>query len=66
MSKGDGKCDDGNNIPECDYDGGDCCGCPVEKGMCTECACKDPNNILEQGVSLFNFILSFGPQIASG
>ena len=23
---GDGFCDDGNNNPECDFDGGDCCG----------------------------------------
>ena len=23
--KGDGYCDGGHNIPECEYDGGDCC-----------------------------------------
>ncbi len=40
--KGDGKCDDANNIPECDYDGGDCCGCYVTKGNCFDCTCKDP------------------------
>jgi hypothetical protein len=41
VSKGDGKCDDGNNIPECDWDGGDCCGCNVIPGHCTECQCMD-------------------------
>ena len=40
--KSDGKCDDENNIPECDWDGGDCCGCNIVKGVCSECACKDP------------------------
>ncbi len=56
VSKGDGKCDDGNNIPECDYDGGDCCGCTVEAGMCTECQCLDPNNPFSNGNStnIFN------------
>ena len=38
-----GKCDDSNNIYECDWDGGDCCGCFVENGICIECDCKDPN-----------------------
>ena len=41
--KGNGKCDDANNILECDYDGGDCCGCTIEKGTCTECECLDPS-----------------------
>ena len=41
--KGNGKCDDANNIPECEWDGGDCCSCFVEQGFCTECACLDPS-----------------------
>ena len=41
--KGNGKCDDANNIPECDWDGGDCCGCYIQKGVCSECICKDPS-----------------------
>jgi hypothetical protein len=41
ISKGDGKCDDGNNIKECQWDDGDCCGCFVDSGFCTECTCKD-------------------------
>ena len=39
--KGNGKCDDDNNNVECQWDGGDCCGCFVQKGFCTECQCKD-------------------------
>ena len=30
-----------NNIPECDYDGGDCCGHFKAKGHCEQCACLD-------------------------
>jgi hypothetical protein len=41
VSKGDGFCDDNNNIPECDWDGGDCCGLYVQYGRCTECQCLD-------------------------
>merc|ERR1712032_1562155 len=40
--KGDGNCDDGNNIKECDYDGGDCCLAKVVKTYCKVCKCKDP------------------------
>ena len=39
--KGNGLCDDANNIPECDYDGGDCCGHFKAKGHCEQCACLD-------------------------
>ena len=39
--KGNGLCDDANNIPECDFDGGDCCGHFKEKGQCEQCACLD-------------------------
>ena len=39
---GDGLCEDENNVPECDYDGGDCCG-KVIKEHCKECKCKDPS-----------------------
>lgn len=38
--KGDRWCDDENNNPGCDYDGGDCCGDHVRKAFCTECQCK--------------------------
>merc|ERR1712000_769333 len=52
--KGDGNCDDGNNVAGCDYDGGDCCAKSVMKNgqntgkvktnFCDECKCLDPNN----------------------
>merc|ERR550534_1384552 len=35
---GDGVCNDETNIAECDYDGGDCCGCVITE-HCEECAC---------------------------
>ena len=38
---GDGYCDDGNNIPECKYDLGDCCGKNVITQYCTECLCHE-------------------------
>jgi hypothetical protein len=38
---GDGYCDDNNNVPECNYDGGDCCGSCVNKEYCFTCACLD-------------------------
>ena len=39
----DGFCDDPNNTPECEYDGGDCCGADVSLDFCTQCECLDPN-----------------------
>ena len=36
---GDGYCDDNNNVPECNYDGGDCCGSCINKQYCSTCAC---------------------------
>ena len=35
---GDGVCDDENNVPECDYDGGDCC-VDSEQKHCKVCEC---------------------------
>ena len=40
--KGDNYCDDENNHPGCEYDGGDCCGDNVDKTYCTKCECLDP------------------------
>ena len=37
--QGDGFCDDGNNNPGCDFDGGDCCGPNVKKDFCSVCEC---------------------------
>ena len=41
---GDKWCDDINNNPECNYDGGDCCDPNARKQApyCIECQCKDP------------------------
>merc|ERR1712032_1262967 len=40
--KGDGNCDDANNICGCDWDGGDCCGPKVKTKYCKVCKCLDP------------------------
>ena len=37
----DGWCDDMNNVPSCNYDGGDCCLEKVENIFCTACACHE-------------------------
>ena len=42
--QGDGYCDDENNVPSCDYDGGDCCINPVETTYCTVCECIGGGN----------------------
>ena len=45
MWVGDGLCDDSNNHPGCNYDGGDCCP-PYEyqdwNQYCTKCTCLQP------------------------
>ena len=35
----DGTCDDEYNIPDCGYDGGDCCGSQNVYEFCTSCEC---------------------------
>ena len=40
---GEGQCDDEVNTPECNYDGGDCCGPNVNCPSYSDCECKDPN-----------------------
>jgi len=45
--RGDGRCDDDNNVCGCDWDGGDCCGHdpnsdPHKYGYCEQCECRDP------------------------
>ena len=37
---GDGFCDDLNNIEDCNFDDGDCCGLSVERNFCVDCTCK--------------------------
>ena len=38
----DDICDDLSNTPECNYDGGDCCGDEVNTDFCIDCQCLDP------------------------
>jgi len=37
----DGECDDATNIPECVFDGGDCCGETIKTTYCSLCQCFD-------------------------
>eukprot|EP00752_Nemacystus_decipiens_P018348 g16460.t1 len=39
---GNGRCNEDNNLPECNFDGGDCCSCTCV-GDCLEFACVDPD-----------------------
>ena len=41
---GDGFCNDETNNPECNYDGGDCCGSCVVKQYCSDCECLGGEN----------------------
>ena len=36
---GDGFCNDETNNPECNFDGGDCCGPCIVKNQCSRCTC---------------------------
>ena len=40
-------CDDLNNTPECNYDGGACCGQGVDRLFCDACECLDPDGFEE-------------------
>ena len=44
----DGYCNDETNIPECNYDGGDCCGSCINTDYCTNCTCI--GNVIGNGV----------------
>ena len=41
---GDGFCDDINNNPECNFDGGDCCLDIVVTQYCILCLCLEPES----------------------
>ena len=36
---GNGKCNDETNNLNCAYDGGDCCGSPINTNHCSNCTC---------------------------
>ena len=40
---GTGWCNDENNVPSCDFDGGDCCGPDVKNFQCSDCECLGEN-----------------------
>ena len=40
---GDGYCNDETNNPNCNFDGGDCCGSCIVKSHCSECVCLQPD-----------------------
>ena len=50
----DGFCHDIANTPECNYDGGACCGENVDITYCLECKCKEPAD-RKEGDSNFEF-----------
>ena len=37
----DEYCNDENNTPECNFDGGACCGSDVKTDFCSDCECKE-------------------------
>ena len=39
LKVGNGYCEDETNTPECNYDGGDCCGFCVKNQFCSRCDC---------------------------
>ena len=43
-----GYCNDETNIPECNFDGGDCCGSCIITDYCTNCTCI--GNVIVNGV----------------
>ena len=47
--QGDGYCDDVNNLAECNYDNGDCCGDNVNMMYCSACECLDPGYVAMSG-----------------
>ena len=51
---GDGFCDDETNNPECNFDGGDCCGLCIVKNRCSQCTC------LQSEVTVANILVGDG------
>ena len=49
--KGDGFCDDDNNVASCDFDAGDCCEEKQSKWnhFCKECACLQGKKNEDEG-----------------
>ena len=48
---GDNYCDDQNNVAECQYDGGDCCGDNVDTTYCSACECLEQTTTTTTEVS---------------
>ena len=55
---GDQYCNDEANIPQCNYDGGDCCG-STDFTFCTDCTCSSPKHAGELRGKNVNFSMKF-------
>ena len=51
---GDGFCNDETNNPDCNFDGGDCCGLCIVKNRCSQCTC------LQSEVTVANILVGDG------
>ena len=52
---GDGYCDDTNNMVECNFDGGDCCGPNVITVYCTQCQCLTGDDGLKKLAEIIDY-----------
>ena len=43
-NQGDGYCDDDNNVENCNYDNGDCCGGVLDPNYCQQCICYNSSS----------------------
>ena len=57
---GNGFCNDETNVPECIYDGGDCCISCLNTDYCTNCTC------IEGATENFNEFVPQNPLIGDG
>ena len=58
----DAYCDDANNVPSCNYDGGACCGKDKLTYFCTDCECSGKFFIIKIRIfkkTSFSFSLNF-------
>ena len=63
MWVGDGFCDDVNNVEDCNYDGGDCCGISVQNNFCVNCTCTGRCELTYYILDIVFFVYYFNQQI---